>query len=321
MYEKYWNLERAPFDQDRRSEAFFFSRLHGEALLKLKYLIEHGKGAAAIVGASGTGKTHVLEMIRRQTPNQRPVVHLVYPQLSPHELVAAVTGALGDDSSESHSADAGLDVLLRAFETRLRELTHANRSPVIMIDDAHLIEDRKVFQTLQQLMNFQQPGRSNFSLILSGQPELVGSLQRTEQMSDRISFQCLLQSLSETESLAYVRHRLQAAGRTEPLFDDAAMKAIFELSSGIPRRINRLCDFALLVGYANQLQRVSADQIEGVHAEITRSLDRGLINRAILIPRSQAPACVPRRDLRSSASSIANRRASLISDCTGLSRG
>lgn len=272
MYEKYWHLERAPFDQDRRCEAFYSSRLHGEALLKIKYLIEHDKGAAALIGASGTGKTHILEMIRRQTPLERPVVHLVYPQLSPHELVATVTDSLSDDSSGLPSTHGGLDVLLRAFEKRLRELAKANRSPVIMIDDAHLIEDRKVFQTLQQLMNFQQPGRSNFSLILSGQPELVGSLQRMDQMSDRISFQCLLQSLSETESIEYVRHRLRAAGRTEPLFDNAAMKAIFELSSGIPRRINRLCDFALLVGYANQLERVSADQIEGVHAEITRSL-------------------------------------------------
>lgn len=272
MYEQYWNLERKPFDQDRRPEAFFFSHLHGEALLKLKYLIEHDKGAAVLAGASGTGKTHILELIRGQTPNQRPVVHLVFPQLSPYELVAAVTGSLTDQGSDWSSTNAGLDGLLRTFENRLRELTKLNRSPVIMIDDAHLIEDRKVFQTLQQLMNFQQPGRSNFTLILAGQPDLLGTLQSTDQISDRITFQCLLRSLSETESIAYVRHRLQAAGRSEPLFDESAMKAIFELSSGIPRRINRLCDFALLVGYANQLTQVSADQIEGVHAEITRSL-------------------------------------------------
>lgn len=272
MYQNYWKLERAPFDHDRRAEAFYSSRLHGESLVKLKYLIEHGKGAATLIGASGTGKTHVLEMIRRQIANQHPIVHVVYPQLSPHELVAAVTGALRDDLSEIHSSKTGLDQLLRSFESRLCQLTQAGRSPVIMIDDAHLIEDRRVFQTLHQLMNYQQPGRSNFSMILAGQPELVGSLQRTDQLSDRIAFQCLLQALSETESIAYVRHRLEIAGRTEPIFDDPAMKAIYELSAGIPRRINRLCDFALLVGYANKSTSVSAEQIEGVHAEITRSL-------------------------------------------------
>ena len=270
MYEQYWKLERAPFDQDRTITSFFSSRMHGEALVKLKYLIEHGKGAAVLVGASGTGKTHLLEMVQQQSTHG-PIVHLVYPQLTPYELVSFVTDSLSECGPEANAIIPGMDVLLRKFETRLCELTQSKRSPVIMLDDAHLIEDRRVFQTLHQLMNFQRPGRSDFSLILAGQPELVGALQRSDQLSDRIAFQCLLQSLTEAESGDYIRHRLQTAGRTDLIFDESAMTAIFELSAGIPRRINRLCDFALLVGYANQLLVVSADQIEGVYAEINRS--------------------------------------------------
>lgn len=270
MYERYWKLHRAPFDHDRRSESFYSSPLHGEALVKLKYLIEHGKGAAALIGASGTGKTHILELIRRQTTHHGPVVHIIYPQMSSHEMISYITDALGDSRVESPGTVLGLDQLLKRLEARLCELTQDNQSPVIVVDDAHLIEDRRVYQTLHQLMNFQRPGRSNFSLILAGQPELAGMLQRMDQVSDRIAFHCLLHSLSEVETAAYVRHRLQVAGRTEAIFDDSAMKAIYELSAGIPRRINRLCDFALLVGYANQLRLISAEQIEGVHAEITR---------------------------------------------------
>lgn len=270
MYERYWNLEQAPFDHDQRSESFYAGRLHKEAIVKLNYLTEHGKGAAALVGASGTGKTHVLELVRRQVPQGVPVVQVVYPQLSPHELVAMITHELGAELETTLSVP-GLDLLLRSFGRRLQELTEAGRSPVIMIDDAHLIEDRRVFQTLHQLMNFQQPGRSNFSLILAGQPELVGTLQISNQISERIAFHCLLQSLSEEETSEYISRRLQAVGREEPIFDEGALKAIFELTAGIPRRINRLCDFALLVGYANQMQQITADQIEGVHSEITRS--------------------------------------------------
>jgi general secretion pathway protein A len=235
----------------------------------LKYLIEHGKGAAVLVGASGTGKTHVQEMIRRQS-SRNPVVHILYPQLAPHELISYITDSLGEAAPVSEASVPGMDILLRTLETRLRELTAAGRTPVIMLDDAHLIEDRRTFQALHQLMNFQQPGRSNFALILSGQPELVGTLQRSDCMADRIAFHCLLHSLTEAETSEYIQHRLQVAGRTEAVFDDSAMKAIFELTAGIPRRINRLCDFALLVGYAKQLTLVSEEQIEGVHSEISQ---------------------------------------------------
>ena len=271
MYERHWMLERAPFDHERSPEFFYTGRLHSEALLKLKYLIEHSKGAAALVGASGVGKTHVLEIVRQQSEPLRPFVHVVYPQLSPLELVTYITDSLADPTDEPATVATGLDGLLRKLECRLQELTLAKRSPVIVIDDAHLIEDRRVFQALHQLMNLQQPGRSNFTLILSGQPELVGSLQRTDQISDRIAFHCLLQALTKSECGDYIRHRLQAAGGSKPIFDDSAYLAIFELSAGIPRRINRLCDFALLVGYANEMQQITADQVEDVHAEITHT--------------------------------------------------
>lgn len=271
MYERYWQLERAPFDHDRRPESFYPATLHGQALLKLKYLIEHGKGAASLFGASGTGKTQILEMIRQDVSSHRPVVHVLYPQLTPQELVAEICHSLGVESTDSNSVILGMDVQLRAFGKRLRELTESGREPVIIVDDAHLIEDRRVFQTLHQLMNFQQPGRANFSLILSGQPELMGTLQVTDQFADRIAFHCLVQSLSAQETSGYVGFRLKAAGRTAPIFDRGALQSIHELSMGIPRRINRLCDFALLVGYANQVTRITADDIEGVHSEITRS--------------------------------------------------
>lgn len=271
MYERYWQLDRAPFDHDRRPESFYDASLHGQALVKLRYLIEHGKGAASLFGASGTGKTHILEMLRHQLASQRPIVHVLYPQLTPHELVAEICHSLGTPHLNAHSELVGLDVLLRAFEARLQELTEAGREPVIIIDDAHLIEDRRVFQTLHQLMNFQQPGRSNFSLILAGQPELMGTLQVTEQFADRLAFHCLVQSLSQSETTEYVTFRLKAVGRETPIFDRQAMKSIYELSAGIPRRINRLCDFALLVGYANQAQQILAEDIEGVHFEITRT--------------------------------------------------
>ena len=90
----------------------------------------------------------------------------------------------------------------------------------------------------------------------------------TGAMLDRLELTCVLQPLGESETAAYVRHRLQAAGATTAVFADAALATVHQLSGGLPRRINRLCDFALLVGYADNLSEITATQVEAVAEEL-----------------------------------------------------
>jgi general secretion pathway protein A len=47
------------------------------------------------------------------------------------------------------------------------------------------------------------------------------------------------------------------------------MQPLYELSGGVPRRINRLCDLALLVGFADESSAISAEQVEAVAEELT----------------------------------------------------
>ena len=78
-----------------------------------------------------------------------------------------------------------------------------------------------------------------------------------------------LQPLSREETVQYVTHRLRAAGRQQPVFEPKAFDALFELTGGVPRKINRLCDMGLLVGYAEGLSAVAADDLEAVAEELT----------------------------------------------------
>jgi general secretion pathway protein A len=74
--------------------------------------------------------------------------------------------------------------------------------------------------------------------------------------------------LSREETGGYLQHRLAAAGSKRTIFDSSAVGTIFELTHGIPRRINRLCDLALLVGYGEELRTLSAPHIESIHEEL-----------------------------------------------------
>lgn len=269
MYENHWGLQKAPFGSDRRPELYFSSSTHQSALLKLRYLVDHRRGAGLLVGPSGSGKTRLLQALLPEGDESGPaVVKVVYPLLTPQELIGFIAAELG---IPGQFGIRSLDVLLGLLRGRLQELTRQGRPAVIVIDDAQSIPDRHVFESLHLLLNLQQPPNVDFTLILAGQPDLVGILKRFPQLDDRLSIPCVLTAMTESETAAYVLHCLQAAGAAEPIFSGAALQAIHELSSGLPRRINRLCDFALLVGYAQRLGMIDATQIEAVFAELSLS--------------------------------------------------
>lgn len=268
MYESYWGLKHNPFQHVSGPEFLYVSETHRAALLKLRYVLENRLGAGLLSGGTGYGKSYLAQVFSQQLPDQYgPRVHLVFPQLSPAELLAYLAVELGVDESEVACNDGRLDRTVRAIERELCAHAERGRHPLIILDEAQWIEDQRVFQMLQLLLNFQQHARAEFSLILIGDRPLLGRLRRLPQLDERIGVHALLQPLGPDEVVGYVDHRLNVAGASRPIFDESALTALFELSGGVPRRINRLCDLALLVGYAENTSRLSAGDIEAVGEE------------------------------------------------------
>jgi MSHA biogenesis protein MshM len=272
MYESYWQLQRPAFRPEFRGEFYFASAGHQAACLKLRYLVEQHLGAAVLIGPAGTGKTSLIAQLRDCLPlESQPFVHSTFAQLTPCELLRDLAARLGADQVDHEPWGNRIDGLVRWIDQRLQAFTSEGQSPVLVIDDAELIEDRRVLQTLQQLLNLRRHEICDFSLIVLGQPELLGQIRRVPAFESRLAFACVLPQLTADETARYVQHRLGIAGRTQPLFTPAALAAVHRCSAGIPRRINRLCDYALLVGYADQLSLVDAAQIEAVGSELSLS--------------------------------------------------
>ena len=97
---------------------------------------------------------------------------------------------------------------------------------------------------------------------------LVSAVGRLPSLEERVAVNTLLRALTAEETAGYVRHRLQAAGATRDIFTPDALEALHYLGHGIPRQINRLADLALLVGYADRLPQLTAEQIEAVSEEL-----------------------------------------------------
>jgi general secretion pathway protein A len=72
---------------------------------------------------------------------------------------------------------------------------------------------------------------------------------------------------SADDTVGYVQTALVDAGRFDPVFTDAALDLLHELSRGVPRLVARLADFALLAGAGERAPRIEPATIERAYHE------------------------------------------------------
>lgn len=265
MYEAYWQLSEKPFEQTADPRFFFPCESHQAALLKLRYALENRRGGALLTGPAGVGKTQVVETLHSDAPAWlQPFIHIVFPHMTAAELLAYVA----DELTGSRLGANGTHAEVQRISEFLAENTRRGRHAVVVIDEAHLLNTPESLETLRLLMNFQADRQQGLSLLLVGQTALLPLLRRTPQLDERLAVKCLLRPLTPTETKAYAEHRLRVAGASSDLIAGDAFDALHELSRGIPRQINRLCDLALLIGFADQRGQLTVDQFEAVAEEL-----------------------------------------------------
>ena len=267
MYEQHWQLNRKPFETASELESYYPSETHQGALLKLRYTVESRQNAALVCGPSGTGKSLLVQMLRRQLADSfLPFVHVVFPQMSAAELLTYIADELG--APRGTSDRFGTDVAVRRIERFIAENSKQSRHAVVVVDEAHLLAETGVFETLRLLLNFQNDSQSGLTLILVGQTSLLPVLARTPALDERLAVKTLTRPFSLEESMSYIQHRMDAAGASSDVFAHDAMEAVHRFALGVPRAINRLCDLALLVGFAEERKTIAAEQVEAVNDEM-----------------------------------------------------
>ncbi len=266
MYEAYWQLLAKPFETCADARFYYPSEVHQGALLKLRYAVENRRGGALLAGGSGSGKTMLVGSLRRQlAENNTPFVHMVFPQMSPAELLTYIADELG--ATPAHGG-ASLDQTVRRLQQFLVGNTGQGRHAVIAIDEAHLLADAGNLETLRLLTNFDGGLQPTLTLLLIGQTSLLPALDRMPALEERLGVKCLLRPFSIDETASYVTHRMSAAGAGREIFTPDALTRLHQLARGNPRRINRLCDLALLIGFAEEQTTIEAAQVESVAGEL-----------------------------------------------------
>jgi type II secretory pathway predicted ATPase ExeA len=267
VYLDYWQLDAKPFEPHCDAPFLFSAAAHQSAIHKLRYAIENRRAAALIAGPAGAGKTLLVESLRRELDDScQPFVNVVFPQMTDRDLLVYLAERLGAPPADPPRYT--IEESLRRLEFMFRENVRRQRHAVIVIDEAHLLEDSGLMEPLRLLLNLTVEGRPAFTLVLAGQPALLPMVARHGALDERIDLKVFLAALTGEETAAYVQHRLEAAGASRDIFAGDALTTVQQLTGGIPRRINRLCDLALLVGYANGDHAIESADLHAVHDEL-----------------------------------------------------
>jgi general secretion pathway protein A len=233
----------------------------------LRYVVENQRQAALVAGPAGVGKTQLVNSLR-ETLGERGLTfaHVVFPQMSDRDLLVYLAERFGAPPADAprHTIEESL----RRLEFTLGENARQGRRAVVVVDEAHLLEDSGLLEPLRLLLNLNGAGAPAFTLLLVGQPALVPIIERHGGFEERIDMKVLLPALTAEETAAYIQHRLQAAGATRDIFATEALATAHQLCGGVPRRINRLCDLALLVGFAEAQHAITGEHLHAVNNEL-----------------------------------------------------
>jgi len=275
MYTRYFELTEKPFSIAPDPRYLFMSALHQEALAHLLYGIGSDGCLILLTGDVGAGKTTVCRCLLEQLPENTDLALILNPKLNAIELLASICDELEIVvSGDTTSIKTYIDHLNR----HLLDAHARGRITALLIDEAQNLS-LDTLEQLRLLTNLETGKQKLLKIILLGQPELRRLLEQDEvsQINQRITSRYHLSPLAAADVSAYVEHRLAVAGGRKRLFSEAAVRRVAELSRGIPRLINVLCDRALLGAYVEEKEHVDLKIVNQAAREVLggRYADKG----------------------------------------------
>jgi general secretion pathway protein A len=287
MYTAYYGFREFPFNVTPDPRFLYLNDTYQEAIAALRYGIEGRRGFVALIGEAGTGKTTLLRRLLDSFEGTVRTVLLLHPTVSFDEILEHILSELGIPTDGARKL-----VLLQRLNEYLLEHTTAGGNVAILIDEAQDLETR-VLEELRLLSNLETGSEKILQIILAGQPELDARLAdpALRQLRQRITLNVRIRPLDAPETAAYVRTRLEKAGaRDLDIFTPEALEKIAQVTSGIPRLVNVLCDACLMAGFATGQSRVGVQLVEDAWADYDRGTETPQTVPAAMSASKTAPA-------------------------------
>ncbi len=256
MYLDYYDLKEKPFSLSPDPSYLYYSQSHKEALAQMIYTATQDPGFMVLIGEVGTGKTVLINSLINQFPETYHFAKIYHSALSPKGLIQNICKEFNLDY-----VNKTMTQLVLKIQDFLKWNYNSGGRSVLILDEAQNL-GTETLEEIRLLSNFETAHKKIMQIYLIGQPELEEKLLNTNlrQLRERVSLKFILKRLNLEETKLYINHRLKVAGLSgkRDLFIEEAIEKVYEISKGTPRRINILCDNALLLGYSEFSNKIDA---------------------------------------------------------------
>jgi type II secretory pathway predicted ATPase ExeA len=266
MYKQFFGLTKNPFEISPDPYFYHATPRHNEALANLHYGVGRRKGFIVITGEVGTGKTLLVRCLLAELRKNNIAFGYVFnPLLSTNEFFQYIMADLGLQYSGRSKTEMLLDLNRFLIQRHARGLITA-----LVVDEAQALRP-ELLEEIRLLTNLETSQQKLLQIVLMGQPELEVVLDSPSlrQLKQRVSLRCQLLPLDEEQTRSYILSRLERAGAKgdPPIFDEDALKKVYEYSRGIPRIINNLCENSMVNAFAREIRTVNPEMISEVAAD------------------------------------------------------
>lgn len=202
------------------------------ALTQLKDTVKHhlqfSNLMLVIEGNYGSGKTTFFrQLMQEQIPN----TFLMPQQAEATDTLAQVQQKMSIHLKEQGDANQ--------LDENLKNMQMFDQTPVLMIDDAHMLSDTTLQELIRYIKQLQVEQEITLKLLLFANKGMAATIKHVSDVQQSEMFVHDLPALSEKQIQSFIHHRLSNAGASNPLpvLDEKVVQNISSRTSGNPLQV------------------------------------------------------------------------------------
>lgn len=281
MYAESFGLNRLPFNNTCDPRFFYASREHEEALASLIYLVGEMKGLMLLTGEAGTGKSLLAHLMIRHFERRIVQANVCCSNREEMGILPAICREFGLETEGKNDRTS----FTRALQEFLLEHLAHQTPTVLVLDEAQHLS-AEALEELRLVSNMEADNAKLLQIVIIGQSELREQIVKPQlrQLRQRLFRSVHLSAFDRAHTERYIQYRLTVASAGEKrIFKPSAFDPIFEISHGIPRVINTICDNAMLTAFAAGETAIDGDMIRSM-ADLDIIVEPPLSHRDAHVP-------------------------------------